>query len=166
MATDDLNGKDYILKQGLPETFADIEPNSVIVLDDLMQEAKDHPGVTNLFTKLVHHNNLFVINITQNFFLRTSETRTRRLNTQYMVLFKNPPDATQIAIISRQMFPHNPNFLSHVYYKVTKQPHGYVFIDLRQETGDDLRITLHILRKEFPMQIYKQEGHRDINKHG
>src|SRR5271156_2915167 len=86
--TDDLKNKDYVLKEGLPETFIDIPPNSVIVLDDLMQEAKDHAGVTNLFTKLVHHNNLFVINITQNFFLRTNETRTRRLNSQYLVCSK------------------------------------------------------------------------------
>ena len=102
---DVLLGKDYILKVGLPESFADIESNSVIVLDDLMQELKDHPGVSNLFTKLVHHKNLFVINITKNFFLRSNETRTRRLNAQYLVLFKNPSDATQIAVIGRQMYP-------------------------------------------------------------
>lgn len=155
--TDVLNGKDYILKEGLPDSFEDIPSNSVIVLDDLMTEGKDHPGVTNLFTKLVHHKNLFVINITQNFFLRTAETRTRRLNSQYLVLFKNPSDATQIAVIGRQMYPANPNFLSHVYSEATKRPHGYVFIDLRQETDDDLRIRSHILPKEFPMRVYKQE---------
>jgi hypothetical protein len=154
--TDDLKDKDYILKEGLPETFANIPPNSIIVLDDLMQEAKDHPGVTNLFTKLVHHKNLFVINITQNFFLKTNETRTRRLNSQYMVLFKNPSDATQIAVIGRQMYPQSPTFLSHVYSEVTKQPHGYVFIDLRQETDDEMRIRSNILPKQFPMQVYKR----------
>jgi hypothetical protein len=155
--TDVLLGKEYILKVGLPESFADIEANSVIVLDDLMQESKDHPGVSNLFTKLVHHKNLIVINITQNFFLRTNETRTRRLNAQYLVLFKNPSDATQIAVIGRQMYPHNPSFLSHVYNKATRHPHGYIFIDLRQETEDDLRIRSRILQKEFPMQVYKQD---------
>ena len=81
-STDDLKTKDYILKEGLLESFADIPPNSVIVLDDLTREAKAHSGVTNPFTKLVHHKNLFVINITQNFFLRTNETCTRRLNSQ------------------------------------------------------------------------------------
>src|SRR5271156_818217 len=166
--TDDLKDKDYILKD-LPETFVDIPPSSIIVLDDLMQEAKDHAGVTNLFTKLVHHNNLFVINITQNFFLRTNETRTWRLNSQYLVLFKNPSDATQIAVVGRQMFPQNPSFLSHVYSKATKKPHEYIFIDLRQETDDDTRIRSHILQKEFPMRIYKQERHYkrlNINKDG
>ena len=123
--TDVLLGKGYILKVGLPESFADIESNSVIVLDDLMQESKDHPGVSNLFTKLVHHKNLFVINITQNFFLRSNETRTCSLNVQYLVLFKNPSDTTQIAVIgipttqvfcrtctTRQHATHMDTFLS------------------------------------------------------
>src|SRR5271156_225425 len=165
--TDDLKNKDYILKEGLPETFIDIPPNSVIVLEDLMQEAKDHAGVINLFTKLVHHNNLFVINITQNFFLRTNESRTRRLNSQYLVLFKNVSDATQIAVIGSQMFPHNPSFLSHVYCEATERPHGYTFIDLRQETDDDLRIRSRVLQREFPMQVYKHERKvQVINKDG
>lgn len=167
--TDDLKNKDYILNEGLPETFVDILPNSILVLDDLMQEAKDHAGVTNLFTKLVHHNNLFVINITQNFFLRSNDTRTRRLNSQYLVLFKNPSDATQIAVIGRQMYPHHPTFLSHVYNSATKHPHGYIFIDLRQETEDELRIRSHVLQNEFPMRVYKQEKGYDkhhINKDG
>src|SRR3981189_446463 len=113
-ATDDMKTRGYILKEGLPDSFTDIPPNSVIVLVDLMNEAKDHPGVTNIFTKLVHHNNLFVINITQNFFLNSKETRTCRLNTQYIVLFKNPSDATQVHVIGRQMYPHAPNFLPEV----------------------------------------------------
>src|SRR3977135_2414670 len=139
--TDELKAKKgYILKRGLPDSFNYIPKNSVIVLDDLMNEAKDHPGVTNLFTKLVHHNNLFVINITQNFFLNSKETRIRRLNTQYIVLFKNPSDATQVHVLGRQMYPRAPNFLPEVNAKVTKQPHSYIFIDLRQETPDDMRI--------------------------
>src|SRR5271156_2333103 len=167
-ATEELKRKKgYILQEGLPDSFDYIPPVSVIVLDDLMNEAKDHPGVTNLFTKLVHHKNLFVINITQNVFLRSNDTRTRRLNSQYLVLFKSPSDATQIAVIGRQMFPHNPSFLSHVYSRATKRPHGYIFIDLRQETDDDLRIRSRVLQREFPMQVYKQERKvRVINKDG
>ena len=157
-ATDELKSKQgYILKQGLPESFDYVQPNSVIVLDDLMNEAKDHAGVTNLFTKLVHHKNLFVINITQNVFLNSKETRTRRLNTQYIVLFKNPSDATQVHVIGRQMYPNKPKFLADVNTKATKRPHGYIFIDLRQETPDEFRIRSRILEKEKPMQMYKHK---------
>src|SRR5438552_13078114 len=119
-----LEGRGYILRNGLPENFLDVPRDSVVVLDDLMNEAKDHAGVTALFTKLVHHRNLFVINITQNFFINSKETRTRRLNTQYVVMFKNPSDATQIHVIGRQMYPGNSQFLTNVYRHVTRFVHG------------------------------------------
>jgi GTPase SAR1 family protein len=155
-----LGGRGYILKNGLPDNFLDVPPNSIVVLDDLMDEAKDHAGVTALFTKLVHHRNLFVINITQNFFQNSRETRTRRLNTQYVVMFKNPSDVTQIHIIGRQMYPGNPTFLSSINRKATKRPHSYLFLDLRQETPEHYRVRSHILPHEFPMRIYKQsEGY-------
>src|SRR5271156_7135339 len=80
----------YILNQGLPESFADIEPYSCIVLDDLMGEAKSHAGVTALFTKLVPQKKLFVVMLTQNYYQKSEECRTRRLNVQNIVLFKNP----------------------------------------------------------------------------
>ena len=119
---------------------------------------KDHLGVTALFTKLVHHRKLFVINIKQNFFQNSKETRTRRLNTQYVVMFKNPSDVTQIHVIGRQMYHGNPNFLSSVNRKATKKPHSYLFLDLRQETPEDFRVRSNILRHEFPMKVYKQSS--------
>lgn len=151
-----LKNKGYIVRQGLPENFNDIPHGSVVVLDDLMDEAKDHVGVTSLFTKLVHHRRLFVINITQNIFNNSKDTRTRRLNTQYIVMFKNPSDVTQVHVLGRQMYPGNPQFLSSVNAKVTKRPHSYLFLDLRQETLEDLRVRTNILPHEFPMQVYKQ----------
>jgi hypothetical protein len=61
-----LEKKGYIVKKGgLPDSFKNIPPNSVVVLDDLMDEAKDHAGITALFTKLVPHKQLFVIHITK-----------------------------------------------------------------------------------------------------
>ena len=156
--TEELKSKHgYIVQEGLPESFDYIPRNSVVILDDLMNEAKDHEGVTKLFTKLVHHNNLFVINITQNFFLNSKETRTRRLNSQYIVLFKNPSDVSQVHTIGRQMYPHTPNFLAEANAKATKHPHGYIFIDLRQETPDFLRIRSRILKNESPMRIHKHD---------
>src|SRR5271163_3794390 len=151
-----LEGRGYILRNDLPDNFLDVLRDSVVVLDDLMNEAKDHPGVTALFTKLVHHRNLFVINITQNFFQNSKETRTRRLNTQYVVMFKNPSDVTQIHAIGRQMYPGNPNFLASVNSRATKRPHSYLFLNLRQETPEDYRVRSNLLQHKFPMKVYKQ----------
>ena len=150
----ELASKPYITNKNLPVSFQHIEPFSIIVLDDLMNEAKNHAGVTALFTKLVHHKKLFVINITQNFYQQSKDARTRRLNAQYIVLFKNPADVTQVNTLSRQMFPSHPKFLTQVYNDVTKRPHGYLFIDLRQETPDETRIRSNILKHEFPMHTF------------
>ena len=149
-----LERKPYIIAEGLPESFDHVENGSVVVLDDLMQETESSKKVTGLFTKAVHHKNLFVINMTQNFFQRTQDSRTQRLNSQYIALFKNPSDGTQIKIISRQMYPSAPNFFSAAYMDATRRPHGYIFIDLRQETADHLRVRTNILEHEFPPQYY------------
>ena len=159
-----LTSKGYIVREGLPDSFVDVPAGSVVVLDDLMDEAKDHAGVTALFTKLVHHKRLFVINITQNIFNNSKDTRTRRLNTQYIAMFKNPSDVTQTHVIGRQMYPGNPQFLSSVNGKATKRPHSYLFLDLRQETPEDLRVRSRILQHEFPMHIYKQNENK-VAKH-
>src|SRR3981189_579727 len=69
---DDLctNDNNCILMENLPESFADIEPYNCIVLDDLMEEAKNHAGVTALFTKLAHHKKLFVVMLIQIFSIK------------------------------------------------------------------------------------------------
>lgn len=150
-----VNDNNYILKEGLPDSFADIEPYSCIVLDDLMEEGRNHAGVTALFTKLVHHKKLFVVMLTQNFFDKAKEARTRRLNAQYMIIFKNPSDATQIATIGRQMYPHDPKFLPAAFKAATARPHGYLFIDLRQETLDHHRVRTGILQNDgIDMTLY------------
>ena len=58
-----LKGRCYIVKQGLPGWFSNIPEGSVVVLDDLKDEANNHPGATALFTKLVLHKRLFVITL-------------------------------------------------------------------------------------------------------
>jgi energy-coupling factor transporter ATP-binding protein EcfA2 len=145
---------EYELNEGLPESFQGIVPYSLVVLDDLMHEAKHNVSLTALFTKTVHHNKLFVINITQNFYEQGTDARTRRLNAQYIVLFKNPADVTQVNTLARQMFPHDKGFLPTVYHEATKRPYGYLFIDLKQACPDSFRVRSNILPHEHPMVLY------------
>ncbi len=87
-----LTKKNYVMLDGLTENFDFCKPNSIVVLDDLMMEAKSHAGVTALYTKIAHHRPLFVITMLQNFFIQSREMRNRHLNCQYIVLFKAPRD--------------------------------------------------------------------------
>jgi hypothetical protein len=139
-----------------PEGFDFIKRDSIVIIDDLMEEAKDSLAITNLFTKVAHHKNVFIIFITQNFFNHSKNEITRRRNCQYVVFFKNPADASQVRIIGSKMFPDNPNFLPRVYRDAVSKAHGYLLLDLRQETPDILRVRTNVLPLQFPITVYKQ----------
>jgi hypothetical protein len=132
---------------GALESIDGSEP-TLLILDDLMQEASEDKRVSDLFTKGSHHKDLSVIMLVQNMFHQGKFMRTISLNTHYMVLFKNPRDAGQIRHLSAQLFPGNVQFLVSAYKQGTSRPFGYLLLDFRQETPDDLRVLSDILPKE------------------
>ena len=99
-----------------------------------MIQAKDCSSITNLFTRVAHHLNCFIIYITQNYFSSSHEEITRCRNAQYIVLFKNPANASQIRTIGHKMYPSEPRFLTSVYTNAVNDAHGYLLLDLRQGT--------------------------------
>ena len=64
------------------------------IVDDLMDETDEK--ITKLFTKGSHHRSISIVYIVQNLFAKSKEHRTISLNSQYLVVFKNPRDAGQI----------------------------------------------------------------------
>ena len=52
-----------------------------------------------------HHSDTSVIYLVQNLFSKNKESRTISLNAQYMIVFKNPRDSSQLANLARQMYP-------------------------------------------------------------
>lgn len=147
--------ENYIIYEGLPQSFEMVQPYDMVVLDDLMNEMEKSQIVSNLFTRLVHHRPCTVICITQNLFQKSKEVRTRSLNCQYMVLFKNPRDATQINILGRQMYPGNSKFLSDAFKDATgKGAHSYLFLDLCQDSPEEMRVRARILPNEQPQYVY------------
>ena len=117
-----LTKKGFIMYRGLPNDFEFVEPNSIVVLDDLMDDTANHVGVTNLFTKLAHHKNLLVIFIQQNLLPRYRDARTRSLNSQYIVLFNSPRDKFQIDVLGRQIYPSKKHILLNIYEAATRDP--------------------------------------------
>ena len=105
--------------------------------------------VADLFTKGSHHKNMSVIAVTKNVFHQSRFQRTISLNTRYMVLFKNPRDASQIQHLDRQMYHKDPEYLVQVYEKVmTLGQYSYLFIYLKQETPENIRLRSNILEDE------------------
>ena len=89
-----------------------------------------------------------VIFLTQNLCFKSKQSRTVNINTQYIVLFKNPRDASQVATLGRQMYPGYSNFLVEAFKDATERPHGYLLIDLHPETLEKFRIRTKIFKGE------------------
>lgn len=120
------------------------EENSLLIIDDLGNEACNDKRVSDLFTKKSHHNGLGVILILQNLFNPGKYTRTITQNAQYLVFFKNPRDLTTIHFLSRQMAPNSSRYIIDAYNHATRNAYGYLFLDFTQETPDQLRVRTDI----------------------
>ena len=114
------------LEEGLPTSFdTDDGKRGLVVLDDLMAETDSR--VTNLFTKKSHHSDTSVIYLVQNLFSKNKESPIS-LNAQYMIVFKNPRDSSQLANLARQMYPGRGAFVQEAFADATASPYGYLLI--------------------------------------
>lgn len=151
----ELHNRGYETHHGIISE-ADIRPNDVIVLDDLLHESKNSTDVTNMFTRVAHHKNVFVVIVMQTLFPPGKESRTRSLNTHYYVIFKNPRDKSQIEFLARQIAPHKTKALISAFESATVKAHSYFFLDLTQECPEFVRYRGNIFH--IPVDIYNIES--------
>ena len=143
--------------EGVPtdfDNYIDRESTNLFILDDLMTEIKSNQSVTHLFTKGSHHKNLSVIVLLQNLFQQGPESRTISLNSHYLVVFKNPRDASSITHLAKQMYPGNIRFMQEAYRDATIKPYGYLFIDLKPDTDERLRLRTSIFPTDSQHYVY------------
>ena len=140
-----LKYKDIRFIRGLPERLDDdallpTTKNNLLIIDDVMDEACDSLEMSKAFTQYVHHRNLSIVYLVQNLFKQGKSARTISLNTNYLVLFKNPRDSSQLAVISRQMYPGETRYFMSAFRDATAQPFGYLLIDFKAKTPDSFRL--------------------------
>ena len=140
-------------EEGLPtESIFESTKRKLIVIDDLMTETDER--VTTLFTKKSHHRNTSVLYLVQNLFPKNKESRTISLNTHYMVVFKNPRDATQMSQLARQMYPRRTKFALDAFKDATTVSYGYLLVDLKQDTPEDMRLRTCIFPDADVQYVY------------
>ena len=119
--------------------------HNLIILDDMMIQIQKSEEMLNMFILGSHHRNLSVVFMTQNIFHSGRHGRTIALNTQYLVLFKNPRDKSQIKFLARQIYPSNMQALCEAYQDATeRESFGYLFLDLSQACDESLRMRANI----------------------
>ena len=139
---------------GLPiglETMFDRDKNNLIILDDMMDEASKDERVAQLFSR-GRHDNLSVIFLTQNLFHKNQ--RSISLNSDYMVIFKNPRERSQIQSLGRQFMPNKSKFLTWAYEDATEKPFSYLLLDMTPTMDDKYRIRTNILPNQKPEIVY------------
>lgn len=163
------NLKQVTYYQGIPDlSMFDGEEPQLVIIDDLMRESDGR--IVDIFTKGSHHRNLSVFYISQNLFHQGKGQRDISLNSSYIIYFKNPRDKTQIRYLARQVSPEQPKYLEDSYKDATKEPHGYLVIDLKQDTNDLCRIKTKIFPSldkyctvYVPSKGFKYDKHQQIS---
>ena len=120
---------------------------TLLIIDDFMCETNEN--VTKIFTKGCHHQNMSVVYIVQNLFHKGKEQRTISLNSNYLIMFKNPRDQSQITHLAKQVSPGNTKGVHEAFKDATRNPFGYLFFDFKATTPDELRLRTNI----FPNEI-------------
>lgn len=148
------NNYPYVtFSEGLPDISQfDGKRSTLLIIDDLLTETND--VISNLFTKVSHHRNVSIMYLSQNLFYRSKQNRTMSLNTHYIVLFKNPRDATQVAVLARQMYPGRSQFLIEAFKDATQRPYGYLLIDLKPDTEEKIRVRTNIFPDDEKHYVY------------
>ena len=151
-------------KHGLPtESNVSTFKDSIIILDDLMENAKNNT-VTSLFSKVSHHSHCFIVLLVQNFF---HVSRSQSLNCHYLVFLKNPRDKLQISILSRQMFPNNSKFLVDAFHDATDDKlYAHLFLDLCADTPEVIRVRSDIFLEDGGRVTVYVPKHKQLSGRG
>ena len=70
------------------------------------------------------------------------------------MVFKNPRGVSQIAILAKQMYPGRVKFVQEAFADATSTPYGYILVDLKQNTPEDLRLRTSMLPDDAVQHVY------------
>jgi len=60
--------------------------------------------------------------------------------------------------LANQLYPEDSIWLYDAYLDATQRPHGYLILDLTQDTDDGLRFRTNIFPEEYPPVVYSDMG--------
>jgi hypothetical protein len=135
------------LNEDLYHSF-DRTRDNLVILDDQMTSGGSKGTTTNLFVQGSHHRSITIIYLVQNFYEKNKNQRTLSLNTQYIILFKNPRGLSQAMSFGKDMFPTKGHAFVDVYKDATIEANGYLLVDNRVDTPDSYRLRSRIFPHE------------------
>jgi len=130
------------------DSFTPTNGNTLIIIDDQMNDVMKDQSIHDLFIKGVHHRSVSVILITQNLFPPGKYGRTIRLNSTYLIIFKSLQFHSAVKTLGMQLFLSHKNYLYSAYQLATSKPYSYLFVNLHPNCDDKIRVRSGILPRE------------------
>jgi hypothetical protein len=153
-----------VLQKAGINVFAGVPPEEVIkrqpkplllILDDLLLSI-DEKYLSELFTKKSHHQKFAIVFVTQNLFEK--KIKVARQNAQYIILMRSPNSALSIRNIGIQLFPRQLDYFLDAYRQATKQPYGYLMLDMHASSDPLLRLRTNIFKDDEKVFFIPQNG--------
>ena len=152
--------------EGIPEDILGLFPQTcrpgILVLDDLMRHCSEDECVLDLFTKVSHHCDVTCIYLTKNLFPPGKFSRSISLNAHYIIAFNNPRDTLGLRTLAQQAFAGQVPYVWDSFQDATKQPFGYLMLDLHPRTPNIQRLRAKILPTEqrHPVVYVNKKTHK------
>ena len=125
---------------------------SLVIFDDLIN-SKNLEEISNLFVVDGRHSNYSMIFTSQRMFVNNEYFRQISNNCDYIVVFKNPRNYSEIRTLAQQLTPMSLDLLE-IYTKATKDPFTYLLINLTQECNEDLKFLSHLFDYDHYVKTY------------
>ena len=125
---------------------------SLVIFDDLIN-SKNLEEISNLFIVDGRHSNYSMIFTSQRMFVNNEYFRQISNNCDYIVVFKNPRNYSEIRTLAQQLTPMSLDLLE-IYTKATKDPFTYLLINLTQECNEDVKFLSHLFDYDHYVKTY------------
>ena len=125
---------------------------SLVIFDDLIN-SKNLEEISNLFIVDGRHSNYSMIFTSQRMFVYNEYFRQISNNCDYIVVFKNPRNYSEIRTLAQQLTPMSLDLLE-IYTKATKDPFTYLLINLTQECNEDVKFLSHLFDYDHYVKTY------------
>ena len=143
------NGMDEFNKIELSKSV-----NHLVVLDDCMTCVSDSSEMVNLFTRKIHHFNIFLIYLAQTLYMKSKYNTLIQRQAGYVILFENKRNNYEANHFGREvnLKPSDIKYLFRDAAKYLKRP--YILFVCVPETDEQRSMLIHFLPHQHPKFFY------------
>ena len=125
---------------------------SFVIFDDMLNSS-NLKAVAELYTVHGRHLNLSLAFLSQKLFLNNDYFRQISQNSDYICVFKNPRNSSEIRSLAMQITPQTLDLLD-IYKKATILPFSYLLINLTQECIPQLKYLSNIFNETHITSVF------------